>query len=158
MLFEAEFLKEIDKQLAEKQTGAGKTLAEQMGVHKTKPVPIKATQFTIQGDDANNTRMWESLMKDCAYYYDVPTIEDEIHMRKTLQRKYDGILQAGWRPPLTSRRDLLTWACKQYNTSQEGKESPEVVNCENYSALIHVFGPDYNRLRPKLGHVRGLFD
>ena len=97
-------------------------------------------------------------MKDCAFYYDVPTIEDEIQMRKTLQRKYDGILTAGWRPPLTSRRDLVTWACTQYNQSQSEKETPNTVDCENYRALLSAFGPDYDKLRPKLGHVRGLFD
>jgi hypothetical protein len=32
------------------------------------------------------------------------------------------------------------------------------VDCENYSALLSVFGPDYSRLKPKLGHIRGLFD
>ena len=119
---------------------------------------VKATRFTIPGDDENNTKMWESLMKDCAFYYDVPTIDDEIQMRKTLQRKYDGILKAGWRPPLTSRRDLVTWACKQYNSNEESKEAPNMVDCENYSVLLSAFGPDYDRLRPKLGHVRGLFD
>jgi len=111
MLFEAEFLKEIDRQLEEKKNVGGKSLAEQMGVHKTKGLPPVPKRFTIEGDDANNSGMWGALMKDCAYYYDVPTIEDEIKMRRTLQRKYDGILTTGWRPPLTSRRDLVTWAC-----------------------------------------------
>ena len=28
-------------------------------------------------------------MKDCAFYYDVPTVDEEVRMKKTLQRKYD---------------------------------------------------------------------
>ena len=121
-------------------------------------VTVKATRFTIPGDDENDTRMWESLMKDCAFYYDVPTVEDEIQMRKTLQRKYDGILKPGWRPPLTSRKDLVTWACRQYNQAQEAKGGNDMQDCENYHALLTTFGPDYDLLRPKLGHVKGLFD
>ena len=42
--------------------------------------------------------MWGALMKDCAFYYDVPTIDEEVKMKKTLQRKYDTLLGAGWRP------------------------------------------------------------
>ena len=98
-------------------------------------------------------------MKDCAYYYDVPTVEEETKMKRTLQRKYDPLFAAGWRPQLQSRRDLLTWACGQYNTSRQSAGlDDQVVNCENYSNLLKAFGPDYERLRPKLGYVRGLFD
>ena len=42
--------------------------------------------------------MWAALMKDCAFYYDVPSVEEENKMKKTLQRKYDPLLAAGWRP------------------------------------------------------------
>ena len=109
MLFEAEFRRELERQMAEKQGLAGRTLVEQVG--KPTPAPLKPTRFTIEGDDANQTLMWRSLMKDCAYYFDVPSLEEERKMKFTLQRKYDGILNPGWRPPLTSRRDLMTWAC-----------------------------------------------
>ena len=98
-------------------------------------------------------------MKDCAFYYDVPALSDERAMRRKLQSKYDPLLQPGWRPPLTSRKDLLTWACRQYNQSLEIKGSEEPpAECENYQALLFEFGPDYDKLRAKLGHVRGLFD
>jgi hypothetical protein len=50
-------------------------------------------------------------MKDCAFYYDVPKVSEETAMKKTLQRKYDDLFEEGWRPALTSRRDLLTWSC-----------------------------------------------
>lgn len=49
--------------------------------------PEEATapkRFTIGGDDENQTLMWRSLMKDCAFYYDVPRIEEEVSMKKTL--------------------------------------------------------------------------
>ena len=54
-------------------------------------------------------------MKDCAFYFDAPTVEDEVSMKRKLQRKYDGLFQENWVPPLQSRRDLVTWACNQYN-------------------------------------------
>ena len=96
--------------IADKQSKAGKSLAEQLG--QTKEAPNKkAPRFTINNDDEHGTLMWRSLMKDCAYYYDVPTIEEELAMKTTLQRKYDGLFAANWRPALQSRRDLVTWAC-----------------------------------------------
>lgn len=81
-------------------------------------------------------------------------------MRNTLQGKYDALFQPGWRPPLQSRRDLLTWACGQYNNMINEKELGErnLAECENYGALVGAFGPDYDRLRPKLGYMKGLFD
>ena len=103
--------------------------------------------------------MWQALMKDCGYYFDVPNLDDELEMRLKLQRKYDGLFKPGWHPPLTSRRDLMTWACNQYNTAQlEANPDHQSFDCENYRALISIFGPDYNRLKPKLGYIRGLFD
>ena len=103
--------------------------------------------------------MWGSLLKDCAFYYDVPTIEQENKMKKTLQRKYDNLLTPGWRPPLTSRRDLLHWACAQTNATYGANVDPSLhIDCENHDSLVKRFGPDYNRLRSKLGYVKGLFD
>ena len=159
MLFEAEFHREIQRQLAEKQANAGKTLVEQLGTQKSRPAPLKPTRFKVEGDDENQTLMWRELMKDCAFYFDVPTLEEERDMRSLLQRKYDGILKPGWRPALTSRRDLLPWACRQYNQVQEEKgKLDDLGECDNYAGLLAEFGPDYDRLRPKLGHIRGLFE
>ena len=77
ILFEMEFAKEIEKQLAHKRANKGKTLADKMGLTEENEYkgydPLK--RFTIEGDDEYNTLMWRSLFKDCAYYYDVPTIE-----------------------------------------------------------------------------------
>ena len=99
-------------------------------------------------------------MKDCAFYFDHPRIEEEVTMKKTLQRKYDHLFEHGWRPSLTSRRDLVTWACNQYNKSLVAREVEEErhIDCTNYAGLLMEFGPDYDRLKPKLGHIRGLFD
>ena len=35
--------------------------------------------------------MWRAMMKDCAFYYDAPTIDEEVDMKKKLQRKYDSL-------------------------------------------------------------------
>ena len=114
----------------------------------------------MAGDDEHNTLMWSHLMKECAYYYDVPNIDDEVKMKRTLQRKYDQLFEDGWRAPLTSRRDLLTWACGQYNKTLVARDIPaeDMVPCDNYAFLLEMFGPDYNKIKPKVGYIRGLFD
>ena len=42
----------------------------------------------------------------------------------------------------------------------KSKEAPEdqLENCENYTDLLRKYGPDYEVLKNKLGHIRGLFD
>ena len=98
-------------------------------------------------------------MKDCAYYMDHPTIDDENTMKYKLQRRYDSILPEGWRPPLYSRRDLLSWACKHHNAAlQERVGGEPLPNCENPKLLVERYGPNYDNLRPKIGYIRGLFD
>ncbi len=67
---------------------SGKTLVEKLGT----ATPIKKVErFSVEGDDSFGTLMWRSLMKDCAFYYDAPTINEEIEMQKTIQKKYDGL-------------------------------------------------------------------
>jgi len=158
MLFEAEFAKEIEKQLAIKQSNKDKTLIEKMG--KQTKDESRMQRFEVANDDEHKTLMWRALMKDSAYYFDVPSIQEEKAMRKNLQRKYDSLFQPGWRPALQSRRDLVTWSCGQFNKSLEAREIPaeQHVDCENYSMLLTEFGPNYDLLRPKLGHIKGLFD
>ena len=107
MLFDAEFRREIDRQLSEKKSGSAVETFGKMA----KPAPLRPTRFVIEGDDSNQTLKWRYLMKDCAFYFDIPSLEEERSMKSTLQRKYDGLFQPGWRPALTSRRDLMTWAC-----------------------------------------------
>ena len=158
-LFDQNFQAEVQRQIAEKQANKNKTLVEKLGQDSAEQRDRLSSRFTIKGDDENKTLMWRSLMKDCAYYYDVPTLEDEVKMKKTLQRKYDPLFSEGWRPALTSRKDLMTWSCKQYNASLEAREvdAENFVDCDNYKVLLEEFGPDYSKLKGKLGHIRGLF-
>jgi hypothetical protein len=99
-------------------------------------------------------------MRDCAFYYDSPSIHDEREMRFSLQRKYDDLLPETWRPRLTSRKDLLTWACMEKNSIFQENGGPQTMldDCENYGALLRKFGPDYQALRNKMGYVKGVFD
>ena len=46
-------------------------------------------------------------------------------MQKTIQKKYDGLFTPGWKAQLASRRDLMTWACNQYNTNLQAREGFE---------------------------------
>ena len=117
MLFEAEFAREVNRQLAEKQSTHVQPLTEQLGIKRADPAGLTAQRFVVPGDDEHKTKAWSHLMKDCAFYYDVPTLDEERGMKRTLQRKYDNLLVPGWRPPLASRRDLLTWACTQWTQS-----------------------------------------
>ncbi len=118
----------------------------------------KVTRFSVPGDDQYRTKMWDSLMTDCAFYFDSPTLEQEQKMKHTLQFRYDDLLRAGWRPALQTRNDLVSWACASHNqfmTSHGAKD--QLWNCESNTLLLEKYGPDYNSIKAKLGYVRGLF-
>ena len=40
------------------------------------------------------------------------------------------------------------------------KKAPETAyeDCSNYPALLDKYGPNYDVLKPKLTHLKGLFD
>ena len=123
----------------------------------------KLRRFTIEGDDANKTKMWESFMVDCAHYYDKPTLTQEKQMKKDLQYKYDHLFANGIYPRLQSRRDLVTWACYSWQDAKKARvpeEEQEAINdrCEEYTRLIDQYGPNYTTLKQKLGYIKGLFD
>jgi hypothetical protein len=65
---------------------AGTKYAQQVDPfrYQSNPTLQRLTRFKVEGDDAHNTKKWEALMTDCAYYYDKPTIEQEIMMKKDL--------------------------------------------------------------------------
>jgi len=75
----------------------------------------KLTRFSLPNDDQNRSKMWDSLMTDCAFYFENPTLDQERKMKHTLQFRYDDLFRAGWRPALQSRNDLVQWACQSHN-------------------------------------------
>ena len=83
-LFDQNFQAEVQRQIAEKQAKKDKTLVEKLGQDAPEQRDRLSSRFVIQGDDENKTLMWRSLMKDSAYYYDVPTLDDEVKMKRTL--------------------------------------------------------------------------
>ena len=73
----------------------------------------KPTRFVIAEDEPTlQPKMWQSAIRDAAYYFDSPTLQQEIKMKKTLQSKYDALFTEGWRPPMQTRSDLVTWVCE----------------------------------------------
>ena len=91
--------------------------------------------FTVAGDDKYKSKKWESMMKDAAFYLDNPQIKDEVEMRKKLQYRYDSLFSTAMRPPLQSRKDLVTWTCQAQNAWMQEKEAPEkmMMDCTNYN-------------------------
>ena len=111
----------------------------------------------MKEDDEQKSKKWDALLTDCAFYFDSPSIKQEVAMKKTLQLKYDDLLKVGWRPALQTRRDLIDWACHSHNKYQEEKGVELTNNCESSSYLIAKYGPEYDGLKEKLGFVKGLF-
>jgi len=96
-------------------------------------------------------------MRDSAYYFDRPTLDQEIKMKKTLQSKYDDLFREGWMPPLQSRGDLVSWVCMQQNAYMQERDAPaKQWDCENPRALIEQFGPNYDSVKAKLGYIKGI--
>ena len=64
------------------------------------------------------------------------------------------------RPTLQSRKDLMMWACTAQNAYMANKEAPQdkMMDCNRYGALLDKYGPNYDSIRAKVGHIRGLFD
>jgi hypothetical protein len=60
----------------------------------------------------------------------------------------------------------MEWACKHQNQYVEehikdedlAKKGEFLMNCQDQAGLLKKYGPDYEALRAKLGHVKGLFD
>jgi hypothetical protein len=136
----------MGKHLEAKKANASKTYAENVDQSKYRNEPVFKTTIAPSGT-------WASLMKDAAFYFDQPSLKDEVEMKRNLQREYDDLLPEGWRPALADRKSLLTWACVQREEAESAGD-----NCENYSGLLKKYGPDYESLRSKLGNVRGLFN
>ena len=123
-------------------------------------LPLEAPKdFIIENDDKFQSQKWDSLMKDCAFYYDIPTSEDKREIKKKLQFRYDSLFSSAWRAHINSRHDLMLWACKQRNEYLNQHEDIEKVQgCEDVTSLIDKYGPDYSSLKEKLGSFKGLFE
>lgn len=114
----------------------------------------------MEGDEPTlRPKMWQSLLTDSAFYFDRPTVQQEQKMRTTLQHRYDGLFPEGWRAPLTSRTDLVSWVCEQQNAFLAERDAPAEMKweCDNPGALIDQYGPDYASVRAKLGFIKGLY-
>jgi len=163
-LFERDFALAFDKYLAQKREGATKTYAEKKDWTEYTLNPSnerKIVAFTVKGDDTKlHQAKWQSFLKDAAFYFDLPTLQEQREMKFKLQHRYDDLFADTWSAPLQSRRDLLTWTCEKRNEYLTEKAAPEglMEDCSNYAALLRNHGPDYEPLKSKLGFVRGLFD
>jgi hypothetical protein len=98
----------MNKHLEAKKASKDKTYAETADHTKYRLLP--AFERTVLPNPT-----WAGFMRDCAFYFDAPTVDDQISMKRKLQREYDGILPEGWRPQLNNRKSLLQWACTQQN-------------------------------------------
>ena len=82
-------------------------------------------------------------------------------MKRTLMTKYDDLFPGvPMKPTLQSRKDLVNWACLQQNAWMQRKEAPEssIMNCEGYQSLLDKYGPNYDSLKSRMGHIKGLFN
>jgi len=150
----------MQRRLEEVQANHKKHFSEQVNKddYNLATMPKKPTRFVLPNDDANKSGMWQSAMRDAAYYFDNPTLKQEVSMKKTLQNKYDTLFPDNWRPPMQSRGDLVSWVCHQQNSFLKEQEAPEdkMWACENPKALIEKFGPNYDIVKAKLGYIKGL--
>ena len=164
-LFEEQFAEAFDKYIGEKRQGINQSYADKRDWKDYRAMPLKLSQdtevFAVEGDDPQfRQAKWNSLLKDCAFYFDNPSLDDEYKTLTRLQKRYDDLFSQHWKPPLQSRRDLMTWACEQRNSfmQERGASEEMLLECSNYGALLDKFGPNYESLKKKLGYVRGLFD
>lgn len=163
-IFERDFVHAFNKYLGEKREGANMTYAQKKDWKEYRLTPAFESQikaFTVEGDDTKlHKAKWTSFLKDAAFYYDLPTLHEQREMRFKLQNRYDDLFADQWRAPLASRRDLITWVCESRNSYLKEREANEdlLEDCQNYSSLLRKYGPNYDSLKNKLGHVRGLFE
>jgi len=163
-IFERDFMIAFNKHLNDKREGVNRTYAEKKDwkEYRLNPsVDDSRKPFAVAGDDAKlHQAKWRSFLKDSAFYYDLPTLQEQREMRFKLQHRYDDLFADAWTAPLQSRRDLVTWTCEQRNAYLSERSAPEglLEDCQNYNHLLTTYGPNYDSLKPKLGYVRGLFD
>ena len=125
-LFQREFDDELARILAEKKAGKFEKNKFDSETMRELPDYVKPEPFTVENDGKFQTKKWNFLLKDCAWYYDNPQASDKKEIKNKLQRKYDSLFTDSWRFPVDSRRNLLIWACEQKNNymTEKGSSAP----------------------------------
>ena len=78
-MFERDFMLAFNKYLNEKKDNASKTYAEVTDRYEytVKESYVEHQPFQVKGDDKLKSQKWDTLLKDCCFYYDKPTIQEE---------------------------------------------------------------------------------
>ncbi len=157
-LFKSEFFEAYNRQLSLKKDKLNKTYAETVDrtEYGLKPLVQAPQAFTIEGDDELQSKKWESALKDAAFYFENPRLDQEKQIMGKFKLRYDDLFEDGWKADFRNRHALLMWTCKQQQTyfANKGGEAGEC----HYGELLEKYGPNYAPLRAKLAHVKGLFD
>jgi len=154
-IFKKEFETAVEKELIARRDKANYIFAQEDIEKSMRLKDHSAPQpLVIEGDDQHQTKKWDSLIKTAAYYVDRPNLNQERYQLRLMKQRYDELFTDSWRPPLQSRRDLVTWACEQRNSALA--ETHEPLNCA-YNSLMMDFGPDTEGLKQKLGDIKGLW-
>jgi len=71
-LFYRQFYTSLNQRFEEMQSESVKTYAEKVKRedYTTSSVREKPARFSMPNDDGFKTKKWNSLLKDCAYYFD----------------------------------------------------------------------------------------
>ena len=82
-MFERDFLASFNKHLNAKKENLTKTYAEQTNwqEYKLQPSYEEVKPFSIEGDDKFKSKKFNALLKDCAFYYDKPVLDEKREMR-----------------------------------------------------------------------------
>ena len=74
-LYEQEFNSALAAHLKQKKIDSEKLLAEKVDRSKytNEPLYEEPKQFTVEGDNADRTKLWDAALKDAAFYFDNPT-------------------------------------------------------------------------------------
>mmetsp|Transcript_9079 Transcript_9079/g.10272 ORF Transcript_9079/g.10272 Transcript_9079/m.10272 type:complete len:175 (+) Transcript_9079:21-545(+) len=155
-LFWKNFDDELAQILAAKKNGTYEESNFRPDDYKEIKPNHRPVEFTVEGDDKYNTKLWTSFLKDSAFYYDTPHASDKVELKNKIQLRYDSLFSSSWRAPLNNRRELLLWTCQQRNNymTENGNESG-LEQCE-FNTLVDKYGPDYKPIREKLGYIKGL--
>ena len=88
-MFERDFQQSFNKYLTDKQQNPNRKYSETVNAddYRLKDCEVTTPQhppFEIPNDDEFKSKKWTSLLKDSAFYFDLPTIQEEREMRWTI--------------------------------------------------------------------------